>query len=508
MKLPRASGILLHVTSLPGRGGIGALGPEARRFVDFLAASGQRYWQILPLGPTGWGHSPYQSLSAFAGNPLWLSLEVLVEEGLLAPSDLADAPAFPQDRVDYERVSAFKEPLLRRSFERFRSGPFRARSKEWEAFREGQRAWLADWGLFVALKGLHGGAAWTWWEGEVARRLPAALGSARRRLADEILYHEYLQYQFFRQWQALKAYAGSRGISMVGDVPIYVAHDSVDVWSHPGLFSLDERGSPTLVAGVPPDYFSSTGQRWGNPLYRWDALASSGYAWWVERLRTALALVDVVVLDHFRGFEAYWEVPATAPTAVEGRWVKGPGARFFEAVQNGLGVKDLPFIVEDLGVITPEVEALRDRFGLPGMRVLQFAFDGDPQNSHLPHNYPRSCVVYTGTHNNDTTAGWFSGLSLPRGKGVQETGQHALRYLGLEASDGRIHQHLARLALASVADLAMIPLQDLLGLGSEARMNRPGVAEGNWGWRYRPELLTAGLKERLRQLTYLYGRGL
>jgi 4-alpha-glucanotransferase len=353
----------------------------------------------------------------------------------------------------------------------------------------------------MALKKSHGGAAWNRWEKEVAWRQPAALNSAARSLADEILFQKYLQYQFFGQWQSLRDYAHRRGIRLIGDVPIYVAHDSADVWSHPELFCLDEKGNPTLVAGVPPDYFSATGQRWGNPIYRWDAMARSGYVWWLQRFRAALATVDLVVLDHFRGFEAYWEVPAGATTAVEGRWVTGPGATFLEALQKGLELKELPFIAEDLGVITPAVEALRDRFGFPGMKVLQFAFDGDARNPHLPHNYPRDCVVYTGTHNNDTTVGWFSGIA-----GSEQRGR-VFQYLGRDADDGQIHWHLVRLAMASVADLAIFPLQDLLGLDSESRMNWPGTAQGNWRWRCLPGMLSEELKERLRQLTIAGERG-
>ena len=501
MKVPRASGILLHVTSLPGRWGVGDMGEEAYRFIDFLVESGQRYWQVLPLGPTGWGHSPYQSLSAFAGSPLWISLDHLVEEGLLSASDLQGAPSFSEGRADYEGAIAFKGALLRRSFEGF--GPLTrgTRGEEWESFQSQQGWWLEDWALFMALKKLHGGAAWNRWEKEVAWRQPAALKGAARSLEDEIRFQKYVQYQFFGQWQSLRDYAHRRGIRLVGDAPIYVAHDSADVWSHPELFCLDGKGNPTLVAGVPPDYFSATGQRWGNPIYRWDAMARSGYMWWLQRFRAALATLDLVVLDHFRGFEAYWEVPSSANTAVEGRWVTGPGATFFEALQKGLGLKELPFIAEDLGVITPVVEALRDRFGFPGMRVLQFAFDGDARNPHLPHNYPRDCVVYTGTHNNDTTAGWFSGIADYGQRG------RVFQYLGREADDGQIHWHLVGLAMASAADLAIFPLQDLLGLDSESRMNLPGTAEGNWRWRCLPGMLSEGLKARLRQLTIACERG-
>jgi 4-alpha-glucanotransferase len=456
---------------------------------------------VLPLGPTGWGDSPYQSLSAFAGNPLWISLEHLVEEGLLAPADLDGAPTFPADEVDYERVAAFRMPLLRLSFDRFHARQPSHLVEEWERFCQEQAGWLDDWARFIALKEAHGGAAWTRWERELTRRNPAALSESLKRLAEEVHYHRYLQYLFFRQWHALKGYANQRGVQILGDVPLYVAHDSADVWANPQLFLLDERGEPTVVSGVPPDYFSKTGQRWGTPIYRWQEMASSGYRWWVERFGWAFRNLDLVVLDHFRGFEGYWEVPASSSTAAEGRWVEGPGASLFDALQRALGLEALPCIAEDLGVITPPVEALRDRFGFPGMRVLQFAFDGTPQNPHLPHNYPQACVVYTGTHNNDTTVGWFRSLGTRN-----PVRRNMLRSLGPGAKPSRIHWHLVQMALASVAQIAIIPWQDVLGLGSEARTNRPGVAAGNWRWRWSPGPGDEEALQQLRDLTYLYGR--
>ncbi len=501
MRTPRASGILLPVTALPGPWGIGDLGPEAYRWVDVLAQAGQGWWQVLPLGPTGWGDSPYQSLSAFAGNPLWISLERLVEEGLLAPADLDGAPTFPADEVDYQGVAAFKMPLLRRSFDRFRARQPGHRVEEWERFCQEQAVWLDDWARFIALKEAHGGAAWTRWEREIARSSPAALAESSKGLAEEVHYQRYLQYLFFRQWHALKGYANQRGVQIIGDVPLYVAHDSADVWAHPELFLLDEEGEPTVVSGVPPDYFSKTGQRWGTPIYRWQDAARSGYQWWVERFRWAFRNLDLVVLDHFRGFEGYWEVPATSPTAAEGQWVKGPGAPLFQAVQRALELDDLPCIAEDLGVITPPVEALRDRFGFPGMRVLQFAFDGSPQNLHLPHNYPQACVVYTGTHNNDTTVGWFRGLGT-RGP----VRRNVLRFLGPGAKPSQVHWRLIRLALASVAQMAIIPWQDVLGLGSEARMNVPGTPAGNWRWRWSPGSGDDEALQLLQGLAHLFGR--
>jgi 4-alpha-glucanotransferase len=490
VNFPRSSGILLHPTSLPGRFGIGDLGHTAYRFVDFLAASGQRLWQILPLGPTGYGDSPYQCFSAFAGNHLLISPEKLAEEGLLTSSDLESVPPFPEHEVDYGPIIEFKLSLLKKSFASFTP------QADFAAFCEQNGRWLAEYALFMSLKEVHGGVAWGDWEQDVAVRQPATVARWREELADSILFHEYLQYQFSRQWSALKRYANERGINIVGDIPIFVAHDSADVWMSQELFYLDEKGRPTVVAGVPPDYFSATGQLWGNPLYRWEAMAQTGYAWWVERFRATLGTVDLIRLDHFRGFEAYWEVPASESTATIGRWVKGPGADLFNAVERALG--HLPIIAEDRGVITPEVEALRDRFDFPGMKILQFAFGGGADHLDLPHNFTRNCVAYTGTHDNDTTVGWFTGSSTPAER------EFASKYIG---GDGRqIHWDFVRLALSSVADVAVIPLQDLMGLDSEARMNYPSRAEGNWRWRYTPDMLTPEIGQRLGEMTKIYGR--
>jgi len=495
MNFPRSSGILLHPTSLPGRFGIGDLGREAYRFVDFLAGAGQKLWQIMPLGPTGYGDSPYQCFSTFAGNPLLINPDELIEESALTPSDLDGLPALPEHRVDYGPVISFKQSLLKRSFERFQTRPWSSRQAAFWAFCQRNAAWLDDYALFMALKEAHHNAVWTAWEPDIAARRPAAIRAWTRQLEGVILAHKYMQYQFFRQWAALKEYANARGIRIVGDVPIFVAHDSADVWAHPDQFYLDEHGQPTVVAGVPPDFFSETGQLWGNPLYRWDVMAGEGYAWWIARLRATLALVDIVRLDHFRGFEGYWEVPAGEPTAVKGRWVKGPGADLFRAIERALG--PVPIIAEDLGVITPEVEALRDEFGFPGMKVLQFAFGTTPADKFLPHNYPRNCVVYTGTHDNDTTLGWFQTAPPHERMAV-------LKYTGSDGS--RINWDLIRLALASVADMAIIPLQDVLSLGGEARMNLPGRASGNWAWRFTADQLTPEIQDRLRELTQVYGR--
>jgi 4-alpha-glucanotransferase len=503
----RVSGILLHPTSLPGPLGIGDLGAEAYRFVRFLQDSCQHVWQMLPLGPTGYGNSPYQTYSAFAGNPWLLSLEQLQAEGLLSAKDLTDLPPFPPHRVEYDAVSAFKQRLLWKAFETFQRTAARPQRHELAAFAQRQAQWLDDYALFMALKETHDGATWNEWERDIARREPSALADWRKKLAPRVRFHVFLQYQFFHQWQSLKAECHRHGIQLFGDVPIFVAHDSADVWAHPELFHLDEAGNPTVVAGVPPDYFSRTGQRWGNPLYRWEVMAASGYAWWMQRLRTTREMVDIIRLDHFRGFEAYWEVPAANKTAVYGRWVSGPGAAFFKAMHEGLG--DLPIVAEDLGLITPEVRALRERFKFPGMRVLQFGFGGDPRtNEHCPHNYTRDCVVYTGTHDNNTSVGWLREVEQPESSDAVEPLQAeramALNYM---ASDGsQIHWDMIRLALASVANLAVIPMQDVLGLGQEARMNYPGKAVGNWQWRYSADMLTDELAGRLRQLTEMYGR--
>lgn len=491
----RESGILLHPTSLPGRWGIGDLGAAAYLFVDFLEAAGQHLWQVMPLGPTGYGDSPYQSFSAFAGNPLLISFDLLLEQGLLAEEDLADAPAFPAGRVDYGQVIPFKQQVLRRSFARFRAGASPAVQRAYEEFHQQQRDWLDSYALFSALKEHHQGAVWNTWEPAIARREPEAVARWSHQLHEQIAYHIYCQFLFFSQWLNLKQYANERGIRIIGDIPIFVAYDSDDVWANRDMFALDAQGNPTVVAGVPPDYFSATGQLWGNPLYRWDVLARRGYDWWIARFRATLTLVDIARIDHFRGFAAYWEVPAHEPTAINGRWVTGPGARLFEAVGQALG--RLPIIAEDLGLITPDVEELRDQFNFPGMKVLQFAFGGDADNPYLPHNYERSCIAYSGTHDNDTTIGWWR--TAPA-----EVHHHVRTYFGVDGGD--IAWDFIRAAMASVADMAVFPLQDVLKLGSEARMNVPGQPGGNWTWRYTPEMLSSQVIERLKDLTALYGR--
>jgi 4-alpha-glucanotransferase len=501
-RFPRQSGVLLHPTSLPGRHGIGDLGQAARQWIDFLRQAGQQLWQVLPLGPTGFGDSPYQCFSAWAGNPYLVSPDDLAAEGLLAGSDL-EPPAGPSgDRVDYGWVATRKRALVERAYARFRGGAAPHLRAELEAFRDAERSWLDDCALFLALKSAHHGAAWHEWELDLRLRRPPALAAARARLADEVAAQEFGQFLFFRQWGALRTRARAAGVRLIGDVPMFVAYDSADVWQHRELFALDPAGRPLERAGVPPDYFAVDGQLWGNPLYDWDRLAADGYRWWIDRLRHLLRLVDIARLDHFRGLAAYWAVPGDSPTARTGTWRPGPGAAFLDALRGALG--GLPFIAEDLGLITDDVLALRDRFGLPGMRVLQFAFGGDPDSPFLPHNYPPHTVVYTGTHDNDTTRGWYQ-----HGATANERAFFR-RYTGRRRDpDGAaVAWDFVRLAWASVADLALAPMQDLLGLSSEARMNHPGRAAGNWTWRLTPAALSDELGTRLGELTALYSRAL
>ena len=504
MSFPRSSGVLCHPTSFPGRYGIGDLGQGAYDFIAWLVKARQKLWQVLPLGPTGYGDSPYQSFSAFAGNPLLISPDQLVWSGLLPADATADVPAFPAHKVDFGPVIAWKQKLFRRSFEHFRAHAGPEQRDGFQAFREWNAGWLADFGLFMALKAHFGGGSWGGWPREIRTRQPEALAGFRALLADEAAYHEYLQWLFADQWGKLKAHVNRSGIQIIGDIPIFVAEDSADVWSHPELFKLDADGRPTVIAGVPPDNFSATGQRWGNPHYRWDVLAQEGYRpssgifdWWIERIRQTLTLVDIVRIDHFRGFEAAWEIPAGEPTAVNGQWVKGPEAALFEAVERALG--KLPIIAEDLGVITPPVEALRNRFGFPGMKILQFGFALDNNPKYLPHNFEPNCIVYPGTHDNNTVIGWFNEEIRT---GVEKW--NCLRYLG---SDGRdLAWDFIRLAWSSVANQAVTCLQDVMSLGNEARMNFPSTESGNWQWRYTPEMLTDALAARLRELTEIYER--
>ena len=488
----RSSGILLHPTSLPGTGGIGTLGEEARRFVDFLADAGQSLWQILPLGPPGCGNSPYSCFSAFSGNPLLIDLDDLVSQGDLQHHELDRT--FPVGRIDFNGVSDYKLPLLHRAAERFFAAGESPRLHDFWRFCD-STFWLHDYALFMAAKGHFKGQPWNRWPEKLKRRNPSACGEYETLLGKEIGAQKYMQWQFSQQWHGIRLHANSRGIRIIGDAPIFVALDSVDVWCNQHLFRLDGTGKPTVVAGVPPDYFSKTGQRWGNPLYDWALLAEDGYGWWVARVKNDLALYDLVRIDHFRGFEAYWEIPAAEKTAVKGRWIKGPGEEFFRTLRNQLG--SLPIIAEDLGIITPAVEALRDSFELPGMKILQFAFDGGPVNAYLPHNHCRKAVVYTGTHDNDTTRGWFDSLT-------QEKQQQVCSYL--RCTPEEIVDVFIRTALGSVADYSIVPLQDLLQLDNSARMNVPGVPDGNWGWRLDGGELTLEIARKLRTLTEMYNR--
>jgi 4-alpha-glucanotransferase len=495
MRLPRASGILLHPTSLPGPHGSGDLGAAALRFVDWLALAGQTLWQILPLGGIGPGHSPYMSPSAFAGNVLLIALDDLHERGWLDAADLHPDPNVAATRVHFGVVVPWRLERLERAAAQFAARASDADRTALAAFCARESEWLDDYALFMALADQTPGRDWCAWPQALARRDPGALAAATLQHAARIAAHKFWQWRFFEQWGRLKAHANARGVRIVGDAPIYLAHHCAEVWARQDLFELDAGGRPPVVAGVPPDYFSATGQRWGNPLYRWTAHAAEGYAWWTQRIRRGFELVDLLRIDHFRGFAQYWEVPASAPTAVDGRWRDGPGAALFDAIGAALGA--LPIIAEDLGLITPDVALLRKRFDFPGMRVLQFAFGDDNRNPYLPHLYEPDTVVYTGTHDNDTTLGWWAGAS-------EHERAYARAYL---ASDGHeIHWDLIRAACASVADSAIVPLQDVLGLGTTSRMNLPGQAKGNWGWRFAPDQLDGGHAQRLAALCRIYGR--
>jgi len=494
MNLKRSSGILLHPTSLPGSSGIGSLGIEAYRFVDFLASAGQSVWQILPLGPTGYGNSPYSAFSAFAGNPLLICLERLVEAGDLDLVDL-EGIAMPEGEVNFDFARSCKWRLLHKAAGRFRQHREDGRRSAFEEFCRQQAGWLADYALFRELHNHFREVPWNKWPDQVRRREENALRTWAEEMEDALFVQKYAQFVFFEQWFALKQYANASGIKIFGDLPIFVAYDSADVWANPHLFHLDDGGRPTHVAGVPPDYFSATGQRWGNPLYNWEAVAADDYRWWLDRFHWNLTQADLVRIDHFRGFEACWTIPAEEPTAVKGHWEPVPGEDLFRALQEEMG--DVPVVAEDLGLITPEVEQLRDRCGFPGMKILQFAFDSGPDNPYLPHNLHHHCLVYTGTHDNDTTLGWWQGLNAGQRKAVED-------YLGTDR--GRMPDALIRAALASVADLAIIPLQDILALDDRARMNRPGSAKNNWSWRFGPKGLTETAAASLRRLTEIYGR--
>jgi len=493
----RASGVLLHVTSLPSPYGIGDVGPSAFAWIDRLHDAGQSWWQALPLGPTGYGNSPYQSLSSFAGNGLLISPQCLIEDGLVRASEV-DGHSFSALAVDYDVVIPFKHQLLETAWANLARGARRDLQVDFDEFRHAQAHWLDDYALFRALKEKHNGAYYLEWPSELVERVPAALDQASRELSQRIEQVCLSQFLLLRQGERLKDYAHAKGVRLMGDLPFFVSPDSSDVWANPDLFLLDEQRHPRFVAGVPPDYFSADGQLWGNPVYNWDALRGTGYRWCIDRLRTSLAHVDAIRLDHFRGFAAAWHVPLGARTAQAGQWVPGPGAEFFSAVQKALGT--LPLIAEDLGMITPDVRALRDQFRIPGTRVLQFAFDGRSDNPHLPHSYVSNTVVYTGTHDNNTTRGWFEDLP-------NEQQQHVWTYLKRPPGDSReVAPAVMELAWSSEAALAMAPLQDLLNLGSDARMNVPGRADGNWRWRCTEDMLSAPAFEQLRNLTQMSNR--
>jgi len=494
----RTSGVLLHPTSLPGGWEGGDLGPAARTFVDFLADAGQSWWQMLAVGPTGYANSPYSAQSAFAGNPALIDGERLIADGYISEKD---------------RQNANKIEQLQNAFHAHLSG--RVRNPDFQAFVKEARSWLEDFAIYRAIKRLHGEVQWTLWPAPLRDRDPAALRRFKAEHPEEIDFVRFQQWRFARDWQALRAHAHARGIGLIGDIPIFMAHDSADVWKNRGLYHLDRAGGATLISGVPPDYFSETGQRWGNPLYRWDRMRRTGYAWWIERFRATLAAFDAIRLDHFIGFSRYWAIPGGEPTAVNGKWRRGPGAHFFKAVGRALRKAHLPLIAEDLGVVTPEVRELRDGFGLPGIKVLQFAFGTDPNApDFLPHNYGRNAVAYTGTHDNDTTAGWFhdSGSGTRSAAQTEIERRCALAYLGHDPSEATdaaardIHWQMIRMIEMSVANVAIVPAQDLLGLGSAARMNRPGTDRGNWAFRLEPGALSPAIAARLRGICVTYDR--
>ena len=495
MKFKRSSGILLHPTSLPGPYGIGDIGPRAHRWIDFLSGAGCGLWQVLPIGPTGYGDSPYQCFSSFAGNPLLISPDALLRDDLLHPDDLYDHPCFPEDHVNFGEVIPWKAAVLDRSYIRYQHTRPPQLDAEMEEFRAKHSAWLEDYALFMALKESHGGAPWPTWEKPLRQRFPEALAEVRKQYDIDIQRQIYRQFLFYRQWEKLRDHAHENNIQIIGDIPIFVAHDSADVWVNPDLFYLDETGMPTAVAGVPPDYFAPTGQLWGNPLYRWDVHAENGYAWWLDRIKATLSMVDIIRIDHFRGFAGYWEVPGKAKTAEIGCWTPGPGKDFFRSIRQSLG--ELPFIAEDLGVITPDVVELRDSFDLPGMRIFQFAFDSTPDDPFLPHNYPVNCVVYTGTHDNDTARGWYN--CVPE----QEKSVYH-RYMDRDGS--QVNWDLIRGVWSSVAVFALAPIQDFLNLGNEARMNYPGNPSGNWMWRMPSNAQNSELQVKIKELNYLFSR--
>ncbi len=488
----RACGILLHPTSFPSEYGIGELDDHAYKFIDFLKNAGQTLWQIFPLGPTGYGDSPYQSFSAFAGNPLLISLKFLKKKQLLSDQDLEELKKQPQGTIDYGFIVQKKYPILKKAFKKFIKNP----SADFKIFKEKNQYWLQDYSLFMSLKQYNNGKVWNQWDDDIKKREKSAIEKYKKLLKEEIEFHNFLQYEFFTQWTNLKKYANENGIKIIGDLPIFVAYDSADVWSNPELFKLDENYNPYVVAGVPPDYFSEDGQRWGNPHYNWELMKKNKFSWWIERFKKLFELVDIIRVDHFRGFEASWEIPAQNNTAREGKWVKAPGYELFNTIKDVFG--KIPIIAEDLGFITPEVDKFRKHFGFPGMKILQFAFDKDPENRFLPHNYSKNYIVYTGTHDNDTTLGWYKSLE-------PEIKQYVKDYI-LSKSEKTICWDMIRIAYASVANTAIIPLQDILCLDSEARMNFPSTLGNNWKWRYLKNNLNKKTANKLKKLAIIYGR--
>ena len=493
----RSSGILFHPTSLPGKYGIGTLGKEAYAFIDFLKKSKQKLWQIFPLGPTGYGDSPYQSFSSFAGNPYLIDFDLLIEAHLLSEEDLKDIFfGDNEEYIDYGAIYNQKYPLLRKAYENFKSSDNNEMKGSLENFKRENSSWLNDYSLYISLKNHFNGLPWNEWAQDIKNREDGAMHHYRSELADDIEYHNFIQFLFFKQWGDVKRYANENGIKIIGDIPIFVAADSSDAWANPEIFLFDKERKPVKVAGVPPDYFSATGQLWGNPLYNWEKLKETNYSWWVERVRANLSTCDIIRIDHFRGFEAYWAVPYGDDTAINGQWESGPGIDLFNAIKSQLG--ELPIIAEDLGLMTQGVIDLREATGFPGMKILGFAFDSGEENDYLPHTYTRNCVVYTGTHDNDTLVGWFQ-------KAKEEDREFARNYLNSH-SDDEIHWDALRGAWSSVACMAISPVQDFLGLGSEARINTPGVASGNWQWRLKQGVLTNELAERIAKLTKIYSR--
>jgi 4-alpha-glucanotransferase len=495
MRFERAAGILLHPTSLPGRFGIGDLGPEAFNFVDFLVTAGQNIWQVFPLGPTGYGDSPYQSFSAFAGNPLLISPERLNEEGLLSDDDIKNIPEHDTHKIDFGTIIDYKYSLLRIAYENFKK---QRPGKDYNKFIKENSDWLDDYSLFMAIKEYHGGGAWTEWEKDLVQRKPEALKEWTIKLDDEIVFRKFIQFHFFKQWTEIRNYANSKGVKIIGDMPIFIAYDSADLWQHKDLFSVDKNGKLETVAGVPPDYFSETGQLWGNPLFKWKEMEKDDFEWWRRRISKLLQFVDIIRIDHFRGFDAYWEIPGNSKTAVKGRWIKAPGEKFFSTLNKYLG--ELPIIAEDLGVITKSVRELRDKFNFPGMKIMQFAFGTKMETKFLPHNLVPNSLIMTGSHDNDTTRAYFEKAKTQD----NDIFNHTQKYLNYYGDD--IVFELIRTAYQSVCDLAVIPMQDILNLGGEARMNFPGKLGGNWAWRFTWDMVPYGIAERYKEIAVLYER--